>query len=68
MPKYYVDSGNLRYVCEAENEIEAAEAALDNCVTDKLLGMLIRVNEQGFGDWHDGDFYIETMSLLNIIE
>ena len=66
MPKYYIDSGDLRFVVDSISEVEAIESALSICPTGLQLGRIIRANEQGFGDWeHETDMLFATASLLD---
>ena len=64
MHKYYVDSGQLRFVVSAPNEVEALQYALRHCSYGIALGPIIRVNQQGFEEEHEDDLYYPTMPLL----
>lgn len=68
MPKYYVDSGNLRCVCDALDEMNAVQRALSRCPETTMLGMVIRVNEQGFDEPHEDDLYIATLPFLEELD
>ena len=64
MPKYYVDSGKLSFVCDADDPTEAVFVALSSS-DEMLLGPIIRVNEQGHGDdLHDSDIFLPTVATL----
>ena len=67
MPKYYVDSGSLRFVGEAESELMAAQLAISQAKHKLTLSRIIRINEQGFDKLHSGDVYIDTMTLLQLL-
>ena len=65
MPKYYVYSGNLSYICEAENPTQAAIKAISNVGRTIKLAALVRVNEQGFSDERcRSDTYLSTKKVL----
>lgn len=65
MPKYYVNSGSLRCVLDAPNETEAIQNALSGCKIGTELGQIIRINEEGFGDWeHKTDVFFSTIHML----
>ena len=52
MPKFYVESGDLRRVQDANNPTEAVIAALTRETEERedlSLGVLVGVNEVGFG-------------------
>ena len=66
MPKYYVQSGNMRLVISRENIDNACAAMVSEwltCDTYKL-GEIILISEQGF-DVHSEDIIIGTRDLLN---
>ena len=65
MPKYYIDSGTLRFVCEAPTNVEALDKAMAQCLPGTALGKIIRVNEQGFAMDHDDDVYFDTITSMN---
>jgi len=65
MPKYYVDSGELSFVCSAREPTEAITRAIAACPDGAEIGAIIRVNEEGHSDIeHDTDVYMATLPLL----
>ena len=64
MPKYYVSSGNLRFVGHATNEVQAIQKAITKCKSQKTLGRVIVVNEQGFRRLHKRDVFFDTIMFL----
>ena len=65
MPKYYVQSGSLRFVGAATCEKAAAQRAISSSESMLELGRTIRVNEQGFDEVdHETDVYLDTMMVL----
>ena len=48
MPKYYVICGDLRYVCDAENQLEAALRAFKSVKTTVKVSGIVWVNERGW--------------------
>ena len=66
MSKFYVDSGNLQFVGESHNEIDAVERAITQAIGTIELGRIIRVNEQGFSNNnHVTDVFLDTVSVLH---
>ena len=65
MPKYYVQSGTLRFVGSAACSKVAVQRAISASTTMLELGRAIRVNEQGFDNVdHETDDYFDTMMVL----
>jgi hypothetical protein len=73
MPKYYVSSGDLNFVQQAENEEKAAVLALkrwskfldeNDCTSQASLGLIFRINETGF-EYND---YNEKTSVYTATE
>jgi len=65
MPKYYIYSGNLSYICEADDPTQAAVKAISNVGKTIQLAALMRVNEQGFRDGRcRSDMYLSTKKIL----
>ena len=49
MPKYYVASEKIRFIIEAENEVEAAQKCFDYYERDiDLFAPMLLIHEQGF--------------------
>jgi len=67
MPKYYVDSGKLSFLCEAEDHTEAVFKALTGS-DEVFLGAIIRINEQGHDDdEHDSDVFLPTAPTIALL-
>ena len=67
MPKYYVTSGELKYVGEHKNQHDAAiEALLQKAGTEvRVLPQEIRVSEVGH-ESHDDDFIFNTTQTMDM--
>ena len=68
LSKYYVDSGDLRFVGLAENEIDAVYRALETAKKWSYLGEAVRVNQLGFLSRHKSDRIFSTKKIIKSIE
>lgn len=69
MPKYYIDSGDYQFVCDAVDIDTAAVRAITSCPDGVRLGNVLRVNEQGFNnESHETDFFFSTADLLTELD
>ena len=73
MPKYYVESGDLKMVVQAERPVPAAAIALSWATEDDRLDRYVSVNERGFrgaaATAREGDatVVLETGTLYGLI-
>ena len=66
MPKYYVTSGSLKEIVQAESPEESVERALGRNMqsNDPSLGFLALVSEIGFDLYDDQSVFISTTPIL----
>jgi len=68
LSKFYVASGDLRFVGLAENEVDAIFRALETADKYSYLGEAIRVNQLGFLSRHKSDRLFSTKKIIRSIE
>lgn len=64
MPKYYIDSGDLKFTCIADNPMSSIEKAFLSSDDEVHIGSVIRVNERGFLKNHGDDIYFASLPLI----
>jgi len=64
MPKYYVQSGELRIIILAENSIDACCRAINSIKDTKEIGDTFDVNKTGFES--PPDFAFETALVIEV--
>jgi hypothetical protein len=66
MPKYYVNSGDLEFICTSDTPKNAAIKGFSNIknLSINKLAIITIVSEHGFDSTHDDDYVFLTTNLL----
>lgn len=69
MPKYYVSSGDVQEVVQADDPSQAVRIMVNRAIDrENSLGLLSSVSEIGFNRYDNDSLFVSTVSILEEME